>query len=61
MSGAPKISRRTFIGGEIPNSPANLVRWIEAPESIEPRTGMPHLGLTPLEARDVAAYLYTLR
>jgi cytochrome c len=55
------FARRTFIGGEVPNSVDNLVQWIQSPESIEPRTAMPHLGLTRHEAQDVAAYLYTLR
>jgi cytochrome c1 len=54
-------SRRTFIAGELPNTPENLVRWIRDPQSVEPQTAMPALGLSDAEARDVAAYLYTLR
>ena len=45
----------------MPNTPQNLVRWIRDPHEIEPRTAMPNLGLSDPEARDVAAYLYTLR
>ncbi len=55
------FSRRTFIAGEVPNTPANLVQWVREPQAIEPRTAMPTLGLSEQEARDVAAYLYTLR
>ena len=55
------FSRRTFIAGEVPNTPENLVQWVRSPQSIEPRTAMPTLGLSEQEARDVAAYLYTLR
>lgn len=55
------FSRRTFIAGEVPNTPANLVQWVQRPQSIEPGTAMPDLGLNTHEARDVAAYLYTLR
>lgn len=55
------FSRRTMIAGELPNSPANLARWIKDPKSVEPNTDMPDLGLTDEEARDVTAYLYTLR
>lgn len=55
------FSRRTMIAGELPNSPENLVRWIKDPKAVEPGTAMPDLGLTDDEARDVAAYLYTLR
>ena len=53
--------RRTFIGGELPNKPQNLQRWLLSPKSVEPGTAMPTLGLTPQQARDVSAYLYTLR
>ncbi len=55
------FGRRTFIGGEAPNTPENLVRWIQSPQSIEASTAMPTLGLTEQQARDAAAYLYTLR
>lgn len=63
MVGPPLMffAQRTFIAGEVPNSPENLVRWIRSPKSIEPGTAMPALGLSDQEARDVAAYLYTLR
>lgn len=54
-------SRRTFIAGELPNTPENLVNWIRNPQAIEPHTAMPALGVTDQQARDVAAYLYTLR
>ncbi|HEX5412613.1 MAG TPA: c-type cytochrome [Terriglobia bacterium] len=56
-----QIARRTMIAGEVPNTPANMVRWIQSPRSIEPGTAMPDLGLSEQQARDVAAYLYTLR
>lgn len=55
------FAERTFIGGEVPNTPDNLVHWIKSPKSIEPGTAMPDLGLTDQQARDAAAYLYTLR
>jgi cytochrome c len=54
------FARRTYVGGEVPNTPENLVRWIENPQSIEPRTAMPALGIGDQQARDIAAYLYTL-
>jgi cytochrome c1 len=54
------FSRRTIIAGELPNTPENLVRWLKNPPQIEPGTAMPDLGLTDQQARDVAAYLYTL-
>lgn len=55
------FSRRTYIAGELPNTPANLQRWLLDPPSVEPGTAMPNLGLKPAEARDIAAYLSTLR
>jgi len=63
LVGPPLIyfGRRTLIAGEVPNNPDNLVQWILSPQSIEPHTGMPTLGLNEQEARDAAAYLYTLR
>jgi cytochrome c1 len=54
------FGRRTFIAGQVPNTPDNLVRWVMSPQSIEAGTAMPALGLTERQARDVAAYLYTL-
>lgn len=53
-------SRRTYIAGEVPNTPDYLVRWIEVPQAIEPGTAMPNLGVPEKAARDMAAYLYTL-
>jgi len=53
-------SKRTYIAGEVPNTPDFLVRWIEVPQAIEPGTAMPNLGVPENAARDIAAYLYTL-
>jgi cytochrome c2 len=55
------VARRAIIGGTLPNTPANMVAWIEDPPAIAPTTAMPNLGVTPQSARDIAAYLYTLR
>jgi cytochrome c1 len=63
MVGPPLLAfgRRTIIAGDLPNSPDNLVRWIRNPQSVDPRTAMPNLGLNETQAHDIAAYLYTLR
>ena len=63
MVGPPLMmwSRRTYIAGEVPNTPEFLVRWIETPQAIEPGTAMPNLGVTEGHARDIAAYLYTIK
>jgi cytochrome c len=55
------FSQRSFIAGEVPNNSEFLVRWISVPQAIEPGTAMPNLGVSEHEARDIAAYLYTLR
>lgn len=52
---------RTMIAGELPNTPPNLVRWIQNPKAVEPKTAMPDLGLSKQQATDAAAYLFTLR
>ena len=55
------IASRTYLGGQLPNPPDNMLRWIEDPQSIERGTAMPNMGVSDSEARDIAAYLYTLR
>jgi cytochrome c len=55
-----KIATRGFLAGRLANNPANLVRWIWRPQSIEPGTGMPNMPISEQDARDAAAYLYTL-
>ena len=51
---------RSYIAGQLVNSPENLIRWIVDPQAVEPGTAMPKLGVVPAVARDMAAYLYTL-
>jgi len=54
------IARRTYLAGELPNTPQNMVRWIEKPRDLEPHTAMPDMGVTDVDARDISAYLYSL-
>jgi cytochrome c len=56
-----QFALRSYIGGEVANTPRNLIRWVKDPHQIEPRTAMPAVGLDEQESRDVAAFLYTLR
>lgn len=53
-------ARRGYIAGRLPNEPENLIRWIQNPQAIDPGNAMPVLGVTEEEARDMAAYLYTI-
>jgi cytochrome c2 len=55
------VRSRSIIGGALPNTPDNMMLWIENPPSIAPNTAMPNLGVTPEEARDMVAYLYSLK
>src|SRR5947207_12031543 len=55
------IGSREYIAGEVPNTAANLMRWIQHPHQIEPHTVMPEMNVTEQDSRDIAAYLYTLR
>ena len=52
------FARRAYIAGQVVNSAGNLIAWIQRPDSVEPGTVMPALGVTTQEARDIAAYLY---
>lgn len=51
---------RSVLAGIVPNTPQALIAWLLDPASIDPRTGMPVVGLSEEEARDIAAFLYTL-
>ncbi len=55
------IALRSYIAGVLPNTPAAMIRWLEDPPAVDSLTAMPALGLTDPTARDIAAYLYTLR
>lgn len=51
------LAKRRFIAGSLPNDQANLVRWIRDPQSIDPQTAMPNMGVSERDARDMSAYL----
>lgn len=53
-----RIARRVYLAGVLPNTTANLIRWIQAPQQVAPRTAMPDMGVSQRDARDMAAYLY---
>jgi mono/diheme cytochrome c family protein len=51
------LAARKYIAGHLPNSAANLARWIRDPRQINPQTAMPAMDVTASDARDMAAYL----
>ena len=55
------IASRAYIAGVLPNTPSNMVRWIQDPQAIDEKTAMPNVGVSSRDARDIAAYLYTLK
>lgn len=54
------FSAQVYIAGVLPNMPERLIAWLVDPQAIDPRTAMPNLGLDAAQARDIAAYLYTV-
>lgn len=56
-----KIADRVILAGHLPNQPDNMIRWIQDPQGAAPGTLMPNMNVTDRDARDIAAYLYTLR
>ena len=55
------IASRRLIAGRLLNSDANMAAWIRSPKRFDPLTAMPDLGVTERDARDMAAYLSSLR
>jgi cytochrome c2 len=54
------IVHRSFIAGQLPNTPEILVEFLQDPPALVPQTGMPDVRVSLEEARHIAAYLYTL-
>jgi mono/diheme cytochrome c family protein len=56
-----RLSQRGLLAGTIPNTPENLVAWLRAPQRIHRDSAMPDLRISERDARDIAAYLATLK
>jgi putative membrane protein len=56
-----RIASRVYIAGHLVNEPDTMIAWIRNPQHLRSPTAMPTLGVTEQEARDIAAYLYTLK
>jgi cytochrome c len=54
------FASRDYIAGVLVNRAPNLFRWLREPQGVDPGNAMPNLGITDQQARDMAAYLYTL-
>jgi cytochrome c len=55
------VKKQIYIAGVLTNTPQHLIAWIFDPQAANPRTAMPVTGISEAEARDVAAYLLSLR
>jgi cytochrome c len=55
------IANRSFIAGKLRNEPDNMILWIQHPQSVWPGNAMPDMHVTDGDARNIAAYLYTLK
>ena len=55
------VAGRAYIAGRLRNTPENLIAWVDDPKAVDAATAMPEVGVTREEARDIAAYLYTLQ
>jgi len=55
------IGHRAYIAGVLPNTPSNLVQWIQEPQNVDSKTAMPNLGVAAQDARDMASYLYSMK
>jgi cytochrome c1 len=56
-----RLAHRVYLAGMLPNTAENLAFWIRHPQKVDPRTAMPDMQVTESHARDMVAYLYTLR
>lgn len=54
------LARRSLLAGQIPNTPDNLIVWIQHPQRVHPGNDMPEMGVSDEDARNIAAYLYSL-
>lgn len=59
--GLEGIGSRQLIAGVLANTPENMARWIMHTQEVKPGTAMPQLGVGEREAREMAAYLATLK
>jgi cytochrome c len=51
------LAQRSYLAGVLPNTPANLEQWVMHPQSFQPGVAMPEMGVSPEDARRIAALL----
>jgi cytochrome c len=56
-----RMGQRQVLAGMLPNTADNLMHWVRHPQAVVPGNAMPELNVSDGDARDMAAYLYTLQ
>jgi cytochrome c len=59
--GLEHSATRPLIAEKIPNTVENMQRYLENPQAVNPEGTMPNLNVTPEDARDLTAFLLTLK
>jgi cytochrome c1 len=54
------IGRQQILAGHLANTPGEMVRWIEHPQSVLPGDAMPEMGLSHDDVLKIVDYLYTM-
>ena len=55
------IATRPVLANKFSNTPDVMAKWMQNPQAMDPGNTMPNLGVTPNDARDIAAFLATLK
>ena len=55
------FATRNFLAGATENTPDQVRQFLRDPRSVAPKSAMPKIPMTDSDARDLSAYLYTLR
>jgi cytochrome c2 len=55
------VAGRVYLAGVLPNTPETMAAFIREPQKADPKTAMPDMGVAEAHARDMVAYLYTLK
>jgi cytochrome c oxidase subunit II len=54
-------SRETILSGMLPNTKANLTRWLDDPQKVKPGAHMPNFKLTKNQVNELVTYLEELK
>jgi cytochrome c2 len=56
-----RIGSHEYLAGMLHNTPDSMIVWLRYPQRIVPGNAMPDMGVSAEDARNIAAYLYTLK